>query len=143
MGFNVSQQSAIIYDAGTEEFTGTTLEGIGQAVVGVFQHPKETANRFVKARSIQVCQNALLEAFQSATGRSWDVQHSTSHEILESGRRKNKAGESGWILDLLVAQLYAPGEARCVVASREDSDAELLGIREETASEIVAKALGK
>jgi hypothetical protein len=142
MGFNIAQCSAIIYDSGTEQFTGTTLEGIGQAVVGVLQHPEETANRFVKARSIQTCQNELLEAFQSATGSQWDVQRSSTKALLASGRSKFQAGIGGWVLDLVVAQLFDKGEARCVVASsREDSDADLLGVAEETPQKLVAKIL--
>jgi hypothetical protein len=142
MGFNIAQCSAIIYDSGTEQFTGTTLEGIGQAVVGVLQHPDETANRFVKARSIQTCQNELLEAFQSATGSQWDVQRSSTTALLSSGRSKFQAGVGGWVLELVVAQLFDKGEARCVVASsREDSDADLLGVVEETPQEVVAKIL--
>lgn len=141
MGFNVKQRSARIYDSGTEDFTGTTLAGIGQAAVGVLKHPDETANRFVKARSIQVCQNALLDAFQSATGGPWEVQHATAEAMLESGRSKFKAGTPGGILDLVVGQLYDPGKARCVVASHEDSDADLLGIVEETPADIVTKVL--
>ncbi|KAI0972220.1 NmrA-like family protein [Xylaria arbuscula] len=145
MGFNVSERRATIYDAGTEEFTGTTLEGIGQSVVGVLQHPAETANRFVKARSIQTSQNELLAAFQKATKdqRQWEIERSTAQQTLEDGRGKHAQGIGGWILDLLVFQLYAPGEARCIVASREDSDSPLLGIREESADEVVEKALSR
>ncbi|KAK8876917.1 NmrA-like family protein [Apiospora arundinis] len=144
MGFNVTERAAVIYDSGTERFTGTTLEGIGQAVVGVLRRPDETANRFVKARSIQTCQNELLEAFQKTSASPpWTVTHESVASLQECGREKHQAGDRGWILDLLVAQLYEEGEARCVVApSREDSDAGLLGIREESAQEVVAKALG-
>ncbi|KAI0861542.1 NmrA-like family protein [Xylaria cubensis] len=144
MGFNVAERRATIYDAGTEEFTGTTLEGIGQSVVGVLQHPAETANRFVKVRSIQVSQNALLAAFQKATKEEkWVVERSTTQKTLEDGRNKHAQGLNGWVLDLLVFQLYAPGEARCIVASREDSDSSLLGVREESVEEVVEKALGR
>ncbi len=142
MGFDIAQRSAVIYDAGSERFTGTTLEGIGQAVVGVLLRPDETANRFVKVLSIRTCQNELLEAFQSATGTRWDVRRSSTKVLMESGRTKFQAGVGGWILDLIVAQLFDEGEARCVVApSREDSDADLLGVAEETPRDVVGKAL--
>jgi hypothetical protein len=160
MGFNIAQRQITIYDAGTEDFTGTTLEGIGQSVVGVFSRPAETANRFVKVRSIKVCQNELLAAFQKATSTSttagtgtgtsqkeqWEVEHSTVKLLLEEGRKKHAQGARGWVLDLLVYQLYAPGEARCVVTKGEDggeeqNDGPLLGVREESADEVVEKAL--
>lgn len=134
MGFDVARCSATIYDSGKEKFTGTTLEGIGQAVVGVLQHPDETENRLVKALSIITYQNGLLEAFQSVTEKKLDVGRSPTRSLKESGRSKLKVGGKGWILDLVVAQLLDEGEARCVVASsRNESDAELLGMTEETA----------
>ncbi|KAI1422952.1 NmrA-like family protein [Xylaria sp. FL1777] len=145
MGFNIAERRATIFDAGTEEFTGTTLEGIGQSVVGVLKHPAETANRSVKVRSIQTSQNELLAAFQKATKgqHQWEIERSTAQQKLEDGRGKHAQGIGSWILDLLVYQLYAPGEARCIVASIEDSDNPLLGIREESADEVVEKALSR
>ncbi|KAI1200747.1 NmrA-like family protein [Nemania serpens] len=149
MGFNIAERRATIYDAGTEEFTGTTLEGIGQSVVGVLRHPAETANRFVKVRSIQTSQGALLAAFQRRAAeqqqqtQQWEIERSTARQVLEDGRKKHAEGAGGWILDLLVYQLFAPGEARCIVASREDADSALLGVREETVDEVVEKALSR
>ncbi|RHZ58380.1 uncharacterized protein CDV56_102937 [Aspergillus thermomutatus] len=142
MVFDVVRCSAIIYDSGTEQFTGTTLEGIGQSVVGVLQHPDRTANRFVKAQSIITCQNELLQAFQSVTGKQWEVQRASTHTLMEDGKRKFQESVSGWVLDLVVAQLFDEGQSRCLIApSREESDADLLGIAEETAEQVVAKAL--
>ncbi|RYP71429.1 hypothetical protein DL771_004796 [Monosporascus sp. 5C6A] len=142
MGFNITNNSATIYDSGTEKFTGTTLEGIGQAVVGVLQHPDETANRFVRVMSIHTCQNELLEAFQNLTGKQWDVEHSTVKALKESGQAKLKAGTGGWVLPLVVAQLYDEGEACCKVApSRGESESDLVGVRAETAQDVVAKVL--
>jgi hypothetical protein len=139
MGFNISTNTAIIYDSGTERFTGTTLEGIGQAIVGVLDHQEATANRFVKCRSIETCQNELLDAYQRVTRQPWTVLHNTTKALLDSGRAKHQAGQGGWTLELVVAQIFDVGEARCIVASKEDSDAGLLGVREETLEEIVAK----
>ncbi|KAI0178859.1 NAD(P)-binding protein [Hypoxylon sp. FL1284] len=141
MGFDARNHNAIVYDDGTEEFTGTTLEGIGQAVVGILKHPDETKNRFVKARSIQTCQKHLLHAFQQATGKTWNVRRSSSKDLLESGRKKHQEGIGGWVLELVIFQLYDPGEARCIVASKEDSDVELLEMTEETPESVVKKVL--
>lgn len=144
MGFHVESRQAIIYDDGTERFTGTTLEGIGQAVVGVLQYPDKTVNRFVKVMSILTCQNELLEAFQSATGEKWEVQRWSSQALKESGQTKFQAGIRGWVLELVVAQLFDQGEARCLVApSRGVSDSDLLGVPEESPLEIVNKVMNR
>lgn len=142
MGFNVERRQAIIYDDGTERFTGTTLEGIGQAVVGVLQHPDETRNRFVKVLSILTCQNELLEAFQSETGSKWEIERRSTKALMKSGQSKFQADGRGWVLELVVAQLFDQGEARCLVApSREDSDSDLLGVVEESPLDVVAKVM--
>lgn len=143
MGFDVTNFSAVIYDKGEENFTGTTLEGIAQSVIGVLQHPDKTINRFVKVLSIKTCQNELLKTFQHVTGKDWDVQRSTSRALMDSGRSKHQAGDKNWIVELVVAQMFDEGEARNVVApSREESDSELLGVVAETAEGVVTKALG-
>ncbi|RAL13066.1 aromatic alcohol reductase [Aspergillus homomorphus CBS 101889] len=142
MGFDIARGTAIIYDSGTEKFTATTLAGIGQSVVGVLQHPDETANRFVKVMSIITNQNELLEAFQRATGRQWPVQHASAQQLIENGQRKFQAGMGGWVLELAVAQLFDEGQARCVMApSWEASDAPLVGVAKESPDEVVAKVL--
>lgn len=142
MGFDIRERTALIYDSGTEPFTGTTLQGISQAVVGVLKNPAETSNRFVKVRSVKTCQNELLAAFEKATETKWSVRRSTTKELLESGRRKKEEGDGSWTIDLVVAQLYEEDAGRSVVApSWEESDSPLLGVVEETLHEVVGKAL--
>lgn len=139
MGFDIAKSSAIIYDNGTEKFTGTTLEGIGQAVVGVLQHPEETKNRCVRVMSILTCQNDLLQAFKSITQKEWEVQRSTTKELLERGREKQRNGERGWTLDLAIAQLLLEGSGHGRVAdSRETTDSDLLGVTAVSPEELAA-----
>lgn len=141
MGFNAVSQTATTYDAGTEMVTGTTLEGIGNSVVGVLSHPDETANRFVNVLSMKTCQNELLQAFQKVTGKEWPVQHSTAETLRTEGRARKDAGAS-WTLHIAVAQLVNPGKARNVVApSWEKSDSELLGVAEETPESIAERVM--
>jgi hypothetical protein len=141
MGFNAASQTATIYDAGAEMFTGTTLEGIGNSVVGVLSHPDETANRFVNVLSIKTCQNELLQAFQNVTGKEWPVQRSTAETLRIEGRARKDAGAS-WTLHIAVAQLVDPGKARNVVApSWKESDSELLGVVEETPESIAERVM--
>ncbi|KAL8285626.1 hypothetical protein RB597_002610 [Gaeumannomyces tritici] len=156
MGFDVPAKTATLYDGGARQFTGTTLEGIGRAVAGVLRRPDATANRHVRVRSAQTCQRELLAAFRAATAtvtaddREWEVREASAAAVLERGRAKRRDGVPGWTLDLAVAQLYMEeseeeeeegARRRCFVASREESDNELLGVREESVNEIVAKAL--
>ncbi|KAK6438180.1 hypothetical protein LTR95_005617 [Oleoguttula sp. CCFEE 5521] len=139
MGFDVASRKAIIYDDGTEMFTGTTLAGIGAAVVGVLRHPEQTANRFVKVMSIKTCQKELLAAFEQAVDGDWKVQRSSASAIIAAGREKLAAGDGSGLRDIAVAHIFDPGEARCVVApSWEESDSRLLGVEEVSVEDLVA-----
>jgi hypothetical protein len=137
MGFDLAKRSAIIYDKGSEPFTGVTLAGIGQSVVGILQNADETAHRHLCVRSIQTCQNDILAAFETATGVAWKVERGTSAELLARGRAKKENGEGGWVLDLVVGQLYEEGAANAVVAEKEESDNDLLGVVEENLMDVV------
>jgi hypothetical protein len=141
MGFDIAHRSAIIYDQGSEPFTGVTLAGIGQSVVGILQNPDKTANRHLCVQSVQTCQNDILAAFETATGEAWNVERSTSAELLARGRAKKENGEGGWVLDLVVAQLYEEGAANSVVVEKEESDNELLGVKEEKLMEVIKEIL--
>jgi hypothetical protein len=141
MGFDIARQSAIIYDQGSEPFTGVTLAGIGQSVVGILQNPDETANRHLRVRSVQTCQNDILAAFETATGEAWNVKRSTSAELLARGRAKKANGEGGWVLDMVVGQLYQEGAANSVVVEKKESDNDLVGVVEENLMEVIKQIL--
>ena len=142
IGFDMHNRSALIYDSGTEPFTAVTLHGLGQAVVGVLQNPAETANRFVRVRSVQTCQNEVLGTFEKVTGCKWDVRQATTKELYEAGRRKKEGGDMRWVADLIAMQLYEAGAGRSLVApSWEESDSPMLGVAEETVEAIVEKAM--
>lgn len=57
---DLSGPSARIFDGGDVPFSGTTLSGIGRAVVGVLKHPAETQNRHVYVADAEVTQNQIL-----------------------------------------------------------------------------------
>lgn len=50
-----------LFDGGENLFSATTLETVGNAVVGVLSHPEETKNRFVYVKDIDITQKQLLE----------------------------------------------------------------------------------
>jgi hypothetical protein len=139
MGFDIACRSAIIYDQGSEPFTGVTLAGIGQSVVGILRNPNETANQHLYVQSVQTCQNDILAAFETATGEAWTVVPSTSAQLLARGQAKKERGEGGWVLDLVVGQLYEEGAANSVVVEKGVSDNVLLGVVKEHLMDVAKK----
>lgn len=141
-GFDIEKREAIIYDDGTERFTGTTLKGIAQSVIGILQNPESTVNRYVCVRSIETCQKDILMEFEKVTGQKWTIRTDTSEALLSRGREKRTKGEKGWVLDLLVGQLLEYGTGRGIVVPHKDSDNELLGVEEESLADLVKGILG-
>lgn len=131
MGFTIPSRAARIYDDGNEPITGTTIASIGRAVAGILEHPAATANRFLRTRSMEVTQNDVLAAFEEATGEKWSVTKVSTKDVLAEGKGKLAAGDRGGMLDLLTVQLFEEGAGRSIVATKEDSDNELLGVPEE------------
>jgi hypothetical protein len=70
------------------------------------------------------------------------VERQKSEELIQSGKEDFETGVGMWRLKLAVATLYDVGQGRgMVAATREESDAEMLGVKDESAEEIVAKLL--
>ncbi|EXJ91206.1 hypothetical protein A1O1_04316 [Capronia coronata CBS 617.96] len=142
LGFDVVNRKATIYDSGTERFTGTTLAGIAQAVVGVLKCHDEVANRHLHVRSVETCQNDLLAAFEEVTGHKWPVTHDTTDNLLQRGREKRARGESGWVLDLIVAQLLEEGtDRRSIVVAQDKADNDILGMPHEDVPGMVKRIM--
>lgn len=118
------------------------MSGIANAVVGVLKHPQEVANRHLHVRSVETCQNELLDAFEEATGEKWPVAHDTTQDLLTRGREKLAKGDRGWVLDLIVAQLLEEGKGRSIVATEDQADNGILGMPEENVLKMVKGIMG-
>ncbi|KAI8606870.1 hypothetical protein BC830DRAFT_1159915, partial [Chytriomyces sp. MP71] len=140
LGFDMVNRVATVYDSGTQEWCGTTRGDIGGAVVRVLLKLDATANRFVKVRSIQTSQLAMLDAFQEVTGVDWTVEHATTAGLISRGRQKLAAGEGGWILDLMVGQIFEEGANRGLLPV---NDADLLGLSQISAHDLARLVLSQ
>lgn len=117
------------------------MHDIARAVVGILRKPAETANKHLRIRSLEVTQRQILTAFEAATGEKWTVREEKSADVVARGRQRMADGDRMGFLDVLVIQLWEEGTGRGIVVSREESDNELLGIREESVEDMVARIL--
>ncbi|OJD26097.1 hypothetical protein ACJ73_02523 [Blastomyces percursus] len=136
-GFDLPNKAARLYDSGNEPITGVLIDSVGQAVVGTFLNPTETANKFLRIRSLQTTQNQILAAFEKITESKWSVERISTKELYRAGKEKLENGEGGWILDILCTQIFADGGDRSIVATREDSDNSLVGVREVELADVI------
>ncbi|EDN11347.1 isoflavone reductase [Histoplasma capsulatum] len=136
-GFDLANKEARIYDSGNEHITGVLIDSVGQAVVGTFLNPVETANKFLRIRSLETTQNEILAAFEQLTESKWAVERISTQELYRIGREKMAMGKAGWILDILCTQIFADGGGRSVVATWEDSDNTLVGVQEVELQDVI------
>ncbi len=140
-GFDIPQRKARLIDDGTEPITAVILDDIGIAVRGILRKPEETANKHLHIRSTKASQKDILTALEEITGQKWEVEYVESKELYEQGKLKFENKERAGMLDLLVVQLFARGAGRSIVVSEEESDNELLGVKEKTVKEVVEKVM--
>ncbi len=140
-GFDLAKKRARLIDDGTEPISATTLEDIGVAVRGILRRPEMTANQYLHIRSTEASQKQILEALEGITGQEWEVKYEDSRELYEKGKEMFAGGDRAGMLNLLVVQLFAKGASRSIVVSKEESDNELLGVREKDVEEVVRAVL--
>ena len=125
--FNPKEKTAKLYDGGEREFSVSTREVIGKAVVGVLTHPEETKNRVVKVYAGTTTLKKLLGYEQNVLGEEgWKVETPSVEDSLASAWAGVKAGKFDFptIFGFIVAAAQGEGYGRLL----EGTDNEMLGI---------------
>lgn len=82
MCFNFKERKAEIYDGGDHLFSTSRLSTAGKAVRRTLTHLRETADRAVWVKDIDVSQKQLLKLAQSLTpGEEWEVTEVETAEL--------------------------------------------------------------
>lgn len=109
VGFNVNTSQALIFDGGSRRFSASNLSQVGNAVVAVLSKPEETANQFIYIDSFTASQNDILAAFEKASGKKWEVSHSTTESAAKEGQELFAKGDFSGLLLLLKANFLGEG----------------------------------
>ncbi|CAG9976106.1 unnamed protein product [Clonostachys byssicola] len=63
-----------VFGDGDLEFSATSLPTVGDAIVGILQHPEETKNRSVRIHDLVLTQNKIIELAKKAVPeRNWEA----------------------------------------------------------------------
>ena len=136
-GIGVSNAKATLYDAGdSTQLSTTTLAGVGKAVVGVLQHPTETANRPVYVASTTTTQKAMVEAAEKVTGKTFSITQATSHELEADGDAALAKHDFAGAVKLIQAAFWRKdgGSDHCL---KHEDDSQLLGVPAQSIEEVV------
>lgn len=106
LGFDLSSQTATIWDDGQTLFSATNQGDVGRAIVSVLHHPAETANRYFYVQTLVTSQKEILQSLQEITGGKWTVQHVTTDEQIKIGRQKVSEGDFMGLITLVQASAW-------------------------------------
>lgn len=128
-----------LFDGGKNVFSATTLDSVGQAVVGVLSHPEETKNRFVYVKDIDISQNQLLEIAKKVDpGKTWEEPiHVDTAELEKSSYESLAKGEvtPPVMVAFLLRVIFGPSEYGGRLTK---TDNELLGVKGKTEADVEA-----
>ena len=111
MFINFKERKAEIYDGGDQLFSTSRLSTAGKAVRRVLTHPRETADRAVFVKDIDVSQNELLALAQQLTpGEEWDVKHVSTAALEKESLEKIEKNEvtPTTMLGLIKLTIFSP-----------------------------------
>jgi len=110
MFFNFKERKAELYDGGDQLFSTSRLSTAGKAVRRILTHLRETADRAVWVKDIDVSQKQLLKLAQSLTpGEEWEVKEVDTAELEKRALgdiQKNYIGPTT-MLSLLRRAIFA------------------------------------
>jgi uncharacterized protein YbjT (DUF2867 family) len=134
-----------VFDGGDDKHSTTLLKDIGQAVVGVLQHPDETQNRAVYVQSAAVSQNQLIEiARKVKPGVKIDRQDASVGQLLDDSHKQLAQGGDqvgSAMVGFIIVSVFG-GSAEYGNLWSEKNDNELLGIKETSTQDLEALIAG-
>ena len=136
-GVDIKGKKTEIFDGGDVPFTASPLDFVARGIVGVLQHPDETANRVVRLHGTSMTQNKLLELIQSFTGKEgWEVSQASTADREKQGYeilQQDPSNMMAWAMAFLQCAVW--GE-RFGNDFSKNNDNELLGLKELSSAEI-------
>ena len=136
---NWKESKPKLFDGGKNVFSATTLDSIGQTVVGVLSHPEETKNRFVYVKDIDISQNQLLEIAKKVDpGKTWEEPILVDTAELEKSSYESLAkGEVtlAVMMAFIMRIIFGPPEYG---GRFTKTDNELLGVKGKTEADAEA-----
>jgi hypothetical protein len=143
LGYDLQSHSATIWDAGEKRFSLTNEATVGQAVVSVLQKPADTANKYLYIESINTTQNEILTELQKATGKTWDIKHTTTEAQVKSGKEAVAKGDFSGMFTLVLATTYGKLEGlKANFATDESLANDLLGLPKESVHTTIEAVMG-
>lgn len=137
-GFDLKAHTATIFDTGDAPLNSTILSDVAKTVVGILNHPSETANRYVYVQTVKFTQNELLAALEKSTGEKFTVSKRDSTEARQIGGEKLGKGDLSGLQGVIFGALCS-GDPAAEYDENRKLDNDLLGVKQVPLQELVDK----
>jgi hypothetical protein len=144
LGFNLTTNTAEIWDDGNTKWSGVNETDLGKAVVSCLEHPAETANRFVYVSSVASTHSEVLAALEKATSAKWTVNRKSTQARLDEAKEALGKGDMSGGFTMVKTTCWGniPGlQQHFEVDEKERLANELLGIERASVQETVDRVL--
>lgn len=127
---NWKESKPKLFDGGNSVFSTTSLDSIGQAVVGVLNHPEETKNRAVYIKDVDISQKRLLEIAKKVDpAKKWEEPtHIDTADLERSSNEGLAKGDTSMqvMTGYIMRVIFGPPEYGSFF---QRTDNELLGLK--------------
>lgn len=133
---DISKYTPTIFNGGDTQFSTTSMPTVGDAVVGVLNHPAETRNRSVYVSETVLSQNQLLSvAKRIAPSKPWSPVDVDLDVVVAGAKERLSQGQHdlATIIPILLKSIVDPEYG--VKFTKNDN--ELLGIKPKTEEYLV------
>jgi hypothetical protein len=143
LGFDLKNNTALIYDSGDEGISATNMGTTAKAIESILNNPAATANKYVYISSFTVSQNDILRSLEKITGKTWTVNQADTKEGEQKGREKLAKGDFSGIRELLARLMYGGDTGGDFTSSPEGVANELLNLPNEDLDETIEAIIAR
>jgi hypothetical protein len=93
LGYDLSTNTARIWDSGNARYSCNTLRQIARGLVKALEHPEDTANRAIFIASFTTTNNEVLAALENASRKKWTVVPVDGEKEIADGQAKREKGD--------------------------------------------------
>jgi uncharacterized protein YbjT (DUF2867 family) len=118
-----------IFDGGDQLWSTTTLKSVGQAVVGVLEHPDETKNRAVYVQDMVTSQNKILDIARKIAPektKTWEPVPTSLADVKKAS--DDELAKGNFSVPVMVEYLFVSLFGAGYGGLMEKTDNELLGV---------------
>ena len=143
MLLDFANQKATLFDEGDNRISSTSLPNVGKAIVGILKNFEATKNKVVRTSEVILTQNELLRTAEGLRpGIKWEISKVQTSAILKEGLDELSAGD--FSMPVIMKILTGTALAGDVYgAAYDETDNELLGVKELTEEDLKKLVAGK